>query len=170
MFSLTLPLFSLRLQHKTAIKPPETLCLLHFSRNSFDFERKGKYNLFYKICLILDYNFLFSFPQNASLTSFLLVYKPINSRADYTSSELAAEEYPRSKPRAEAGKSRQPFVPAERCVLHSENVLLSNLMPRRPWDAQQLLIPILKLKPSFLKHMMLEHLSHDRTRLSNSKY
>lgn len=170
-FSLTLPSFWLTLQHQTEIKLPETLCLLHFSRITFDFERKGKKNLFYRICLILNYDFLFSFPQNASLTSFLYVYNPINSRTDYTLSELSAEEYPGSKPpsRAEAGKSRQPFVPAERCVPHYGNMLLSNLLPMRPWDVQQLLTLILKLKPSFLQHVMLGHLNHDRTCISNSK-
>lgn len=71
--------------------------------------------------------------------------------------------------RAEAGKSRQPFVPAERCVPHYGNLLLSNLLPMRPWDVQQLLTLILKLKPSFLQHVMLGHLDHDRTCISNSK-
>lgn len=85
------------------------------------------------------------------------------------SCQLRNTQVLRPPSRAEAGKSRQPFVPAERCVLHSGNVLLSNLLPMKPWDAQQLLILILKLKPSFLKHVMLEHLDHDRACLSNSK-
>lgn len=85
------------------------------------------------------------------------------------SCQLRNTQVLRPPSRAEAGKSRQPFVPAERCVSHYGNLLLSNLLPMRPWDVQQLLTLILKLKPSFLQRVMLGHLDHDRTCISNSK-
>lgn len=114
--------------------------------------------MFYKICLILDYNFLFSFAHNAGLASFLHVYNPINSRPDDSSSELSAEEQPNSKANVQAWGEQATLSACREWILHSGNVFLSVLLPMRPWDAQPLLILVLKLKPSFLKEVMLERL------------
>lgn len=114
--------------------------------------------MFYKICLILDYNFLFSFAHNAGLASFLHVYNPINSRPDDSSSELSAEEQPNSKANVQAWGEQATLSACREWILHSGNVFLPDLLPMRPWDAQPLLILVLKLKPSFLKEVMLERL------------
>lgn len=85
---------------------------------------------------------------------------------------------PTSRPKT--GKNKQPSVPASqlRClqqtwkrhVLCFGHVPRSNLPPMRSWDAQDILILILKLKPFFLKRVMLEYLIHNSTCKSNSKY
>lgn len=85
-----------------------------------------------------------------------------------------------STARPETGKSKRPSVPAsqlrrlqqtwERHVLCAVHVPRSNLLPMRPWDAQEILILILKLKPFFLKHIVLEHLNHNSSWKRNSKY